>query len=332
MSKIRKNLTDTFGRFHDYLRISLTERCNLRCLYCMPEKGVDLTENSKILKTDEILRLVNIFSQAGVNKIRLTGGEPTINKDIIDICKGIKSNDNIKTLAMTTNGIVLSKMLPKLQDAGLDALNISLDTLVPSKYEFMTRRKGHNLVMNSITKAIDLGYDPVKVNCVVMRNQNEDEIVDFVNLTKDKPINIRFIEYMPFDDNEWNSKKMVSFFEMKDIIHNNFEPMQRVKDPKTETAKNFQIPGHTGSVSFITSMTNNFCGGCNRTRLLADGNYKVCLFDNREISLRDAMRNGLSDNDILEIINDAVLNKKEKHGGMFNIQKMKNRPMITIGG
>ena len=233
---------------------------------------------------------------------------------------------------MTTNGIVLSNMLPKLQSAGLDALNISLDTLVPSKYEFMTRRKGHNLVMKSINTAIDLGYDPVKVNCVVMRNQNNDEIIDFVNLTKDKPINIRFIEYMPFDDNEWNSKKMVSFFEMKDIINNNFEPMQRIKDPKTETAKNFKIPGHIGSVSFITSMTNDFCGGCNRTRLLADGNYKVCLFDNREISLRDAIRNGLSDNDILEIINNAILNKKEKHGGMFNIKKMKNRPMITIGG
>ena len=332
MAKIRKNLTDTFGRFHDYLRISLTERCNLRCVYCMPEKGIDLTDNSKLLKTDEILRLVNIFSQAGVNKIRLTGGEPTVNKDVIDICKGIKSNDNIKTLAITTNGIVLSKMLPKLQDAGLDALNISLDTLIPAKFELTTRRKGHNLVMKAITTAIELGYDPVKVNCVVMRNHNEDEIVDFVHLTKDKPINIRFIEYMPFDDNKWNSKKLVSFIEMKDIIHENFEPMVRCNDPKTETAKNYKIPGHVGSVSFITSMTDNFCAGCNRTRLLADGNFKVCLFDNREVSLRDALRAGLSDNDILEIINDAVSHKKKKHGGMFDIQKMKNRPMITIGG
>ena len=332
MSRIRKNLTDTFGRFHDYLRISLTERCNLRCLYCMPEKGVDLTENSKLLKTDEVIRLVNIFSQAGVKKIRLTGGEPTVRKDILEICQEIKRNKNITNLAMTTNGISLSKMLPKLQDAGLDSLNISLDTLIPSKFEFMTRRKGHHLVLKSINKAIELGYNPVKINCVVMRNQNEDEIVDFVNMTKDKPINIRFIEYMPFDDNKWNDSKMVSFFEMKDIINTNFEPMVRMDDHFTETAKNFQIPGHIGSVSFITSMTSQFCSGCNRTRLLADGNYKVCLFGNKEVSLRDAMRSGLTDDEILDIINGAIIDKKEKHGGMFNIKKMKNRPMITIGG
>ena len=137
---------------------------------------------------------------------------------------------------------------------------------------------------------------------------------------------------MPFDDNEWNKNKMVSFFEMKDIIQNKFGKLSRKKDHITETAKNFTLEGHKGSVSFITSMTNDFCGGCNRTRLLADGNYKVCLFDNREISLRDAIRQGMNDEEILNIINNAILHKKEKHGGMFNIQKMKNRPMITIGG
>ena len=183
-----------------------------------------------------------------------------------------------------------------------------------------------------VNKAVELGYNPVKVNCVVMRNQNDDEIIDFVKMTKDKPINIRFIEYMPFDDNKWNTQKMVTYFEMQDLINNHFEPMVRMDDHFTETAKNFQIPGHVGSVSFITSMTSQFCGGCNRTRLLADGNYKVCLFGNEEVSLRDAMRNGMTDDEILQIINGAVSDKKEKHGGMINIQKMKNRPMITIGG
>ena len=331
MSKL-KNLTDTFGRRHNYLRISLTERCNLRCLYCMPEKGIDLTHNDKLLKTDELLRLVDIFSKAGVEKIRLTGGEPTVRKDILEICKGIKENKNIKNLAMTTNGISLGRMLLKLQDSGLDSLNISLDTLVPDKFEFFTRRKGHNLVMKSINKALELGYNPVKVNCVVMKNKNDDEIIDFVKLTKDKPINIRFIEYMPFDDNKRKKKKLVSFFEMRDIITKEFGELKRENDHFTETAKNYKLPGHTGSVSFITSMTSQFCGGCNRTRLLADGNYKVCLFGQKEISLRDAMREGMNDSELLNLINGSIIDKKEKHGGMLNIQKMKNRPMITIGG
>lgn len=329
---LSKHLMDTFGRHHNYLRIALLEKCNLRCLYCMPEKGIKLTPQENILSDNEISRLVNIFSSAGVNKIRLTGGEPTIKKNIVDICKDIKSNENIKTLAMTSNGIVTHRLLPDLKEAGLDAINISLDTLIPGKYEIMTRRKGYSNVLKSIDKALEVGIESVKVNCVVMRNQNEDEINDFVQLTKDKNINVRFIEYMPFDDNEWNQNKMVSFFEMKDIIENKFGKLSRKKDHKTETAKNFTLEGHKGSVSFITSMTNDFCGGCNRTRLLADGNYKVCLFDNREISLRDAMRSGMSNEEILNIINNAILHKKEKHGGMFNIQKMKNRPMITIGG
>ena len=331
MSKV-KNLTDTFGRFHNYLRISLTERCNLRCLYCMPDKGIDLTENTKLLKTDELIRLVNIFSKAGVEKIRLTGGEPTIRKDIIDICKEIKLNKNIKNLAMTTNGITLSHQLPKLQEAGLDSLNISLDTLIKEKFEFFTRRKGHHLVLKSINKALELGYNPVKVNCVVMRGHNDDEINDFVNLTKDKPINIRFIEYMPFDDNKWKTSKLVSFFEMRDIITKQFGELKRENDHFTETAKNYKIDGHVGSVSFITSMTSQFCGGCNRTRLLADGNYKVCLFGKKEFSLRDAIRSGYSDNELLGLINGTILDKKEKHGGMIKISESKNRPMITIGG
>ena len=328
----KQNLTDSFGRFHNYLRIALLEKCNLRCLYCMPEKGIQLTPKEDILTTPEIIRLVNIFGNAGVNKIRLTGGEPTIHRDILDITREIKRNSNIKNLAITTNGLITYRMLPQLREAGLDGINVSLDTLIEGKYQIMTRRKGFNNVMKTITKGLELGFDPVKVNCVVMRNQNDDEINDFVALTKDKNINIRFIEYMPFDDNEWKEKKMVSFFEMKDKIQEKYGKLVRKRDHKTETAKNFTLDGHVGSVSFITSMTNDFCGGCNRTRLLADGNYKVCLFDNREISLRDAMRQGCSDEEILEIINDAIMYKKEKHGGMHNIKEMKNRPMITIGG
>lgn len=211
-------LVDSFGRLHTYLRISLTERCNLRCQYCMPAEGVDLTSSSKLLTRNEIIRLANLFVSSGVNKIRLTGGEPTIRKDIDDICLELSNLKGLKTLAMTTNGIVLARRLPKLKECGLTAINISLDTLVPAKFEFMTRRKGLEKVMESINAAIDLGYNPVKVNCVIMRGFNDDEICNFVELTREKPINIRFIEFMPFDGNVWNVKKLVPYSEILQTV------------------------------------------------------------------------------------------------------------------
>ncbi|BAS77973.1 Os02g0258900 [Oryza sativa Japonica Group] len=211
-------LVDSFGRFHNYLRISLTERCNLRCQYCMPAQGVQLTPNSELLSHDEIIRVAGLFVTSGVDKIRLTGGEPTIRKDIEDICLHLSGLKGLKTLAMTTNGLVLSKKLPRLKECGLNALNISLDTLVPAKFEFMTRRKGHSRVMESIDASIQLGFQSVKVNCVVMRGMNDDEICDFVEMTRDKPVNVRFIEFMPFDGNVWNVKKLVPYAEMMDKV------------------------------------------------------------------------------------------------------------------
>ncbi|XP_047955433.1 GTP 3',8-cyclase, mitochondrial-like [Salvia hispanica] len=325
-------LVDSFGRKHTYLRISLTERCNLRCQYCMPAEGAELTASPQLLSQNEIVRLANIFVSSGVNKIRLTGGEPTVRKDIDDICLQLSNLKRLKTLAMTTNGITLAKKLPRLKECGLSLLNISLDTLVPAKFEFMTRRKGHDRVLNSIDAAIELGYSPVKVNCVVMRGFNDDEICDFVELTREKPINVRFIEFMPFDGNVWNSKKLVPYSEMMDILVRSGKELQRIQDHPTETAKNFRIDGHQGTVSFITSMTEHFCAGCNRLRLLADGNFKVCLFGPSEVSLRDPMRHGADDSELEEIIGAAIKRKKAAHAGMFNLAKTPNRPMIHIGG
>lgn len=325
-------LTDSFGRLHTYLRISLTERCNLRCQYCMPADGVELSPTSDLLSIDEIIRLGNLFVSAGVNKIRLTGGEPTVRKDIEEICTQLSELEGLKTLAITTNGITLARKLPRLKECGLTSLNISLDTLVPAKFEFMTRRKGHQKVMDSINAAVDLGYNPVKVNCVVMRGFNEDEMCDFVELTREKPINIRFIEFMPFDGNVWNVKKLVPYSEMMGTVLKKFPGLKRLNDHPTETAKNFQIEGHSGTVSFITSMTEHFCAGCNRLRILADGNLKVCLFGPSEVSLRDPMRAGADDSELREIIGRAVKRKKASHAGMFDIANTANRPMIHIGG
>jgi len=330
--QVANMLVDSHGRRHNYLRISLTERCNLRCQYCMPAEGVELTPSSELLSQKEIMRIANIFVVGGVDKIRLTGGEPSIRSDIEDLCGQLSSLPGLKYLAMTSNGIVLSRKLARLQAAGLNQLNISLDTLVPAKFELLTRRKGHNKVLQSIDMAIELGFSPVKVNTVIMRGLNEDEIVDFVELTRDKPINVRFIEFMPFDGNVWNSKKLVSYMEMMDIVKQRYPSIYRLKDHLTDTAKNFRVEGHQGTVSFITSMTQHFCGGCNRLRLMADGNLKVCLFGPSEVSLRDAIRSGMNETDLQQMISDAVKRKKASHAGMFEIARTQNRPMVHIGG
>tara|TARA_B110000977_G_scaffold34198_1_gene45681 strand:- start:37227 stop:38546 length:1320 start_codon:yes stop_codon:yes gene_type:complete len=331
-------LTDTHGRHHSYLRISLTEKCNLRCLYCMPEEGIDLTTNDDLMTTEEVVRVAKLFVAAGVDKIRLTGGEPTVRKDLTDIVAKLKQLPGLKTIAITTNGLTLHKRLEELQKCGLTHVNISLDTLVPAKFEFLTRRKGHDRVLKSIKKAVDLGYDPVKVNVVVMRGVNEDELLDFVALTKDDPVNVRFIEYMPFDGNKWETRKVVSYAEAKGVIEEKHPSLHRstlnpnIKEDASEVAKNFKIEGHTGSVSFVTSMTLNFCGGCNRLRVMADGNLKVCLFGEAETSLRDAMRSGCSDEQLMRTVSAAVKRKAAAHAGMHDLKNLKNRSMIKIGG
>ncbi|KAM6182510.1 molybdenum cofactor biosynthesis protein 1 [Erethizon dorsatum] len=324
-------LTDSFGRQHSYLRISLTEKCNLRCQYCMPEEGVLLTPKADLLTTEEILTLARLFVKEGVDKIRLTGGEPLIRRDVVDIVAQLYQLEGLKTIGVTTNGINLARLLPSLQKAGLSAINISLDTLVPAKFEFIVRRKGFHKVMEGIHKAIELGYNPVKVNCVVMRGLNEDELLNFVALTEGLPLDVRFIEYMPFDGNKWNFKKMVSYKEMVDTIQQQWPELEKLPEEKSSTAKAFRIPGFQGQISFITSMSEHFCGTCNRLRITADGNLKVCLFGNSEVSLRDHLRAGASEEELLTIIGAAVGRKKRQHSGMFNIAQMKNRPMILIG-
>ncbi|XP_060570592.1 molybdenum cofactor biosynthesis protein 1-like [Ruditapes philippinarum] len=282
-------LTDTFGRHHTYLRISLSERCNLRCQYCMPEEGVDLTPKEKLLSTEEILRLSEMFVQEGITKIRLTGGEPLVRKDLAHIIEGMNRLRpfGLQTIAMTTNGVTLARKLPLLKEAGLDLLNISLDTLIPAKFEFITRRKGWDRVMNSIDKALDLGYDPVKVQWAIR------------NFLKD--------------------------------IQERYPTVYRMSDLPNDTSKAYKVEGFKGQVGFITSMSEHFCGSCNRLRLTADGNLKVCLFGNSEVSLRDALREDISEEELMQVVSAAVKRKKKQHAGVLNLSKMKNRPMILIG-
>lgn len=366
-------LTDNYARQHNYLRISVTERCNLRCLYCMPEEGIQLSPPERLLTTPEIVYLSELFVNQGVNKIRLTGGEPTVRKDIVDLMRQIGNlrSKGLKELCITTNGISLHRKLDAMVESGLTGVNLSLDTLDPFQFQIMTRRNGHEAVMKSINRILEMNKlgagIKLKINCVVMRGLNEREILPFVELGRDQDLEVRFIEYMPFDGNKWSENKMLSYGEMLALIRQKYPNVHKVQDHKNDTSKTYKVPGFSGRIGFITSMTHNFCGTCNRLRITGDGNIKVCLFDNAEVSLRDLLResNGgkpinsetmdsirqleleqhlqspssaggvkISEKQaqLLNIIGMAVKNKKEKHAGIGELENMKNRPMILIGG
>ena len=323
---------DRFGRKHTALRISITERCNLRCRYCMPEEGVDLSPRSDLLTFEEIERLARLFVCGGVDKIRLTGGEPLVRKHVEDLVEMLGRLPGLDTLALTTNGMLLPRKLPRLRAAGLDAINISLDTLVPEKFETITRRGGLEDVLQAIEMAMAYGYDPVKVNCVVMRGVNDDELLDFVEWTRHVPIAVRFIEYMPFQGNGWSETGFFPYADMLERIGLFYPDLQRLEDDPNATARTWRVPGHRGTIGFIASMSEKFCGSCNRLRLTADGSLKVCLFGQAEVSLRDMLRGGASDRELDEAIRNAVLRKQAAHAGMLQLVDQENRPMILIGG
>ncbi|KAJ3812395.1 molybdenum cofactor biosynthesis prote [Lentinula aff. lateritia] len=326
-------LVDSYNRRHDYLRISLTERCNLRCFYCMPEEGVQLSPNEKILTDEEILRLAKLFVQSGVTKIRLTGGEPTVRKGVVGIVAGLNELRpyGLKSIAMTSNGLALHRRLPELVENGLTHLNLSLDTLDPFKFEFMTKRSGLEAVLKTLKVALESPHlQKVKLNVVVVKGLNDNEVLDFVEMTKDRPISVRFIEFMPFTGNKWDKFKMVPSSDLLRVISEKHLGLKRMADETNVTARSWKIPGYRGEFGFISSMSDHFCSACNRLRITADGQIKVCLFDAKEVSLRDEMRKGASDIEILRLIGRAVHGKEEKHLQMEDIDVVSNRPMILI--
>lgn len=325
-------LTDKLGRRHSYLRISLTERCNLRCTYCMPAEGIELRSKKEMLTFEEIIRLAGLFASQGVTKIRLTGGEPLIRRDVENLVTELAAIPGISSIGVTTNGLLLSKKLAGLKQAGVSLFNISLDTLREDRFESITRRKGLSTVLTAIEDTWRAGYNPVKINTVIQEGINDDELLDFVRLTADRPYDIRFIEFMPFGGNDWKQDRFMSYEDMRGVVQTAFPDLTRSTDDPNHTSKSWHVPGFIGSIGFISSMSDDFCSTCNRLRLTADGNLKVCLFGAGEISLRDEMRSGKSDEELLPIISMAVGKKKPSHAGMLALSEMKNRPMILIGG
>jgi cyclic pyranopterin phosphate synthase len=325
-------IVDGFSRVHDYLRISLTDNCNLRCFYCMPEEEYEFTPASRLMQVDEIEAIAKVFVTNGVKKIRLTGGEPLVRKDAAEIIRRLAALDI--RLTLTTNGTRLHEFMDVIKSSGISSLNISLDTLDKDRFLLMTRRDQYDRVRSNIALAIREGLH-VKVNVVVMKGVNDGEIADFIRWTKDEPIHVRFIEFMPFSGNKWNSERVMTWQQILEVATDAFDvlPLEREKH---ETAKKYIIPGHQGTFAVISTMSAPFCGDCNRMRLTADGKMKNCLFSTTETDLLTPFRQGM---DIVPLIYQSIRDKKKALGGQFTTDmekietsKLENRSMITIGG
>lgn len=307
-------LQDTFGRTFDYVRIAITEKCNLRCTYCMPEEGVDFKHGEQILTSEEILRVIGVLGRMGVKKVRFTGGEPLVRKDIVELVAGAVNTPGIKAVHMTTNGIIFPKYAQRLRDAGLTGVNISLDTLEPEKFKTITRRKGEDKVLESIKIAQELGFPRVKINNVLMRGFNDDELDVFCELTKDNRVTVRFIEFMPFDEHQiWETgEHFLSAETMIRHIKTQYPNIELASGTRTEHHI-FQVPGYKGKIAIIPAFTRSLCGNCSRIRLTADGGIRNCLYSDEEFTLMELIRSGCSDEDIVAKFRQAF-DVKSKDG------------------
>ena len=288
----------------------MTDNCNLRCFYCMPEEDYEFTPVSRLMQANEIEAMAKIFISNGVNKIRLTGGEPLVRKDAADIILALSKLPI--ALTMTTNGTRLDDFLDVLKKANMHSLNISLDTLHREKFQLLTRRDQFEKIVNNIHLFLKNDFH-VKVNVVVMKGLNDNEINDFVAWTKDEPVHVRFIEFMPFSGNKWTSNKVFTWKEIIEVVEQKYQVV-RLEDAKHDTAKKYTVPGHKGTFAVISTMSAPFCAGCNRMRLTADGKLKNCLFSKSETDLLTPFRKG---EDILPLIHQSILSKAKMLGGQF---------------
>jgi cyclic pyranopterin phosphate synthase len=325
-------LQDAFGRVHDYLRISLTDHCNFRCSYCMPVEEMEWMPQSKLMSAQEIVQLAEIFVSLGVKKIRLTGGEPLVRKDFGQILEELARLP--VELTLTTNGILIPQYLEALKKAGVRSINVSLDTLQPEKFFKLTRRDQFAEVWANILLLLQEGFR-VKINAVAMQGQIEEELIDFVRLTRDLPLHVRFIEFMPFTGNQWQAKQVITAAQMLEWVKKEVEVV-KLEDKTHDTAKKYQVPGYAGTFAFITTMSEHFCGSCNRLRLTADGKIKNCLFGKEELDLLGVLRQG---QEVTPLILQSLSRKHAALGGQFSQDysqadpgAIENRSMINIGG
>jgi cyclic pyranopterin phosphate synthase len=334
-------LTDRFSRTIDYMRVSVTDRCNLRCIYCMPPEGFSPMEHRDILRYEEIVRVLRVAAGIGVRKIRITGGEPLVRKNIPYLIQLIRDIDGIKDLSLTTNGTLLEKYAGELAAAGLNRVNVSLDSLKPDRYREITRGGDIDAVFKGIEAARKAGLVPVKINMVPIRGLNDDEITDFAGMTLDSPYQVRFIEFMPFGTRGlWKPERFIPAGEIRSVVETAGR-LSPVKLRKSGPARYFKFDSAAGVIGFISPLSNHFCGECNRLRLTADGKLRPCLFSETEIDLKPALRSDGPDKEIERLIRLSIEVKPEGHNirlqdaylnRLMDNRRVCGRPMSKIGG
>ncbi len=326
-------MNDSFNRKIDYLRISVTDRCNLRCLYCMPEEGVKRISHEEVLRYEEIIEIVKTAAELGIKKVRLTGGEPLVRPGLSGLISKIADIDGIESIALTTNGLLLPDMAEELANAGLNRVNISLDTLDPESYRRMSRVGRIEKVFEGIEAAVSAGLSPVKINTVIIRGFNDNEVLSMAEWALRNALNLRFIEFMPVNDSTFPfADGYLSSDEIRKTLLSGFPKMEGGLLEGNGPAECWKVPGRKGSLGVIEAVSHAFCGSCNRLRLTADGRMRPCLFSDKEINLLSVLRDpGDNKSELSALISHAVDLKPESHGNLKS-EKHEGRFMYEIGG
>jgi cyclic pyranopterin phosphate synthase len=328
-------LVDDFNRHINYLRISITDRCNLRCAYCMSPEGIDHIGHGAVLSYEEIVRITRIAVDEGITKIRITGGEPLVRKGVVNLIQLLSHIEGITDLSMTTNGILLADYAQALSDAGLKRVNVSMDSLNPDLFREITRGGDLSLVWKGIEKAADVGLHPIKINVVAIQGFNEGEIADFARLTLEHNYHVRFIEFMPVGNgNGWEKGKYVSCSSIRSLLRKDYQldPVPSADRGNNGPAKLYRIAGGRGVLGFINAISGHFCASCNRLRLTSDGKLRPCLFSDQEIDLRESLRSGSTDEEVRFLLHQALLSKPKGHTISEPSFRKCAREMVAIGG
>ena len=330
-------MVDKYHRNINYLRVSVTDRCNLRCIYCMPAEGITCIRHEEILNYEEILRIIRISTELGIRKVRITGGEPLVRKGIVDFIASLRTIEELDDISMTTNGILLADFAGPLYSAGIRRINVSLDSLNPEKYAKITRLGDINAVLRGIERAREMGFFPIKINIVAIKGFNDDEILDFARLTLETPYHVRFIELMPIGE---AGKAIDESFLSNDFIKNRIETLGKLEHIKKNgngtdgPADVYRLHGGKGEIGFISAISHKFCSTCNRLRLTADGQLRACLLSDEETDLKALLRSGCSDAVLKETIIETIARKPRQHKIIFkdNYRKKCVKEMSAIGG
>jgi len=328
-------LKDNHGRKINYVRLAVTDRCNLRCFYCMPENGLHWLERKELMTFEEMMNICSLLVKMGITKIRITGGEPFVRKDIMQLLSGLSRLENLEQLTITTNGVLTAPFVPELKKIGIQSVNLSIDTLDRGRFFSITRRDELPNVLQTLEALLLHGIE-TKINAVVMEGKNTEDIISLAEFTKDMPLSVRFIEEMPFNGSEAHSPGLHwNYIRIIEKLKEKYPGLKKIPDPPYSTSYNYQVPGHQGKIGIIAAYSRSFCGSCNRIRITPVGELKTCLYDDGVLNIKDEMRKGLSDDELKTILLNAFGHRPKDGFEAEQKRKEKNpvhESMATIGG